>query len=160
MQQAAVKMFNAQKLQEEALAACRQLPKFARNPERWQGYLKLLGRELPWEKSWAPEWEELRASGFRKEMQLRKYFSGDLWYKALLPAIAAGSSRGWKVAETTEDDVTYAINLKFTHGLEKIRAGEAHDDLLKGGRNILGEAHVQVASCINSDELVPLVQLL
>ena len=122
--------------------------------------MKLLGRELPWEKSWAPEWEELHASGFRKEIQLRKYFSGDLWYKALLLAIAAGSSRGWKVAETTEDEVTYTINLKFTHALEKIRAGEARDDLLKGGRNILGEAHVQVASCINSDELVPLVQLL
>ena len=50
-------------------------------------------------------------------MQLRRYSSDDLWYKALLLAIAAGSVRGWRVAETTERDVIYAINLKFVQAL-------------------------------------------
>ena len=64
------------------------------------------------------------------------------------------------MAETTEPDAIYAINLKFVQALGRIRAGEDQDELLKGGRNIHGEAHMQAASCISGDELVPLVQLL
>ncbi len=54
----------------------------------------------------------------------------------------------------------YAINLKFVQALGRIRAGESPEELLKGGRNILGEARVQAALCIGADELVPIVQLL
>ncbi len=93
-------------------------------------------------------------------MQLRKYSSGDLWYKALLLAIAAGSARGWRLAETTERDAIYAINLKFAQALRRIRAGENPEELLKGGRNILGKAHVQAALCIDPKELVRMKVLL
>ena len=121
VQEPAEKMLRAQKLQEEALAAGEELPKFARDPNRWQGYLKFLGRKLPWQDAWAHDWQEFHASGFHKDMQVRKYSSDDLWYKALLLAIAAGSVRRWRVAETTEPDAIYAINLKFEQALRRIR---------------------------------------
>ena len=94
VQQAAEKMLRAQKLQEEALAAGEELPKFARDPERWQGYLKFLGRRLPWQDIGGHDWQELHASGFHKDMQLRKCSSDDLWCKALLLAIEAGVCQG------------------------------------------------------------------
>ena len=155
-----MKMLNAQHLQKEALAAGVELPKFARDPDRWQGYLKFLGRQLPWQDTWGHACEEFQASGFHKEMQLRKYLFGDLWYKAFLLAIAAGSRRGWRVAETTAPDAIYAIDVKFERALGRIRAGEDFDVLLQGGRNILGKAHVEAASYVSGDELGPLLELL
>ena len=57
------------------------------------------------------------------------------------------------MAETTAPDATYAINVKFVRALGRIRAGEDLDALLQAGRNILGKAHVEAASCISGDEL-------
>lgn len=135
-------VLNAEALYDQAVLEGRKLPPYV---SRWQGYIKFIGRSLPWDDEWAEEWLKIQEDGFQKDMQLRKLQSGDVWYSLLSAAIAIGVKyHDWKVAETT-DDRLYAIGIKFVSAVTHVKSGADKDALMAGGRNILGQAHVAAA---------------
>ena len=76
-----------------------EIPKYARNVERWLAYLKMLGRSLPFDDAWDVEWFDFQKHGFHTNMQLRKLKSGCVFLSHPLqssPAIAGLGLRGDK----------------------------------------------------------------
>ena len=139
------KMLNAKHLHEEMhrTKATEEIPKYARKVERWPAYLKLLGRSLPYDKTWDAEWFHLQREGFHAAMQGRKLGSGCAFYAILSKALLIRPSL---VCAETNEDVKYGVGMTTVEALRLVTTGASTARAIaQGGENVLGLAHHEAA---------------
>ena len=139
------KMLNAKRLHEEMHKEkpLGDIPKYARNPDRWPAYLKLLGRSLPFDAAWDKEWFEFQKIGFHASMQARKLKSGCIFYAILIRALQIDSDL---VCAETNEDTKYGVGIKTEEALRQVTSGISTAETIgQGGQNVLGRAHHRAA---------------
>ena len=116
------------------------IPEYAQDPDRWPAYLKMLGRQLPFDPEWDKEWFQFQQSDFHMSMQ--KLSSGDVHYWILSIAL---QDRQLYCAETNTD-TKYGVGMKTVVALEGLASGPfTLDTLSSAGHNVLGLSHMRVA---------------
>ncbi|MCH1583126.1 MAG: hypothetical protein L7S63_08410 [Flavobacteriales bacterium] len=149
-----LKMLDAKRLHRvmhEEMAP-KDIPKYARNPDRWPAYLKYLGRGLPFDPAWDTEWFEYQKEGFQASMQTRKLGSGCIFYKILSKALEVDPDL---ICAETNDDTRYGIGKKTEDALQMVRQGHSAEEVCGGGQNVLGRAHSQAARCSEGTNEAP-----
>ena len=141
-----VKMLNAKQLHEKMHKEMPldQIPKYARDPDRWPAFLKLLGRGLPFDVAWDIEWFEFQNEIFHASMQIRKLRSDCIFYKILSGALSVSPDI---ICAETNCDTKYGVGVKTEDALQMVSQGYSAADICKGGQNVLGHAHHKAAQC-------------
>ena len=135
------KMLNAKRLHEELHREkpLDEIPKYARNPDRWPAYLKLIGRSLPFDTAWDMEWFEFQKDSFHVSMQARKLKSGCIFYAILIRALQIDPDL---VCAETNEETKYGVGIKTEEALRLVTSGISSAEMIsQAGQNVLGRAY-------------------